>query len=167
LLTICNVKKIDKGISELLAIVIGIAITIAIGVAFYTFVPNFVNTFIQQQKVGVVVTSTSVIDKNTAIATISVRNLGTRDIYALSIMIVTNRSINLELLSPTPSTTSNGKIDIDLRNSILSPGQEIPLIIRLSTHDDGPLIGTKVGFIITAKFADNVYASESLALTII
>ncbi|MEM1844506.1 MAG: hypothetical protein QW311_02465, partial [Ignisphaera sp.] len=65
MLTICNVKKIDKGISELLAIVIGIAITIAIGVAFYTFVPNFVNTFIQQQKVGVVVTSTSVIDKNT------------------------------------------------------------------------------------------------------
>ena len=150
-------RMLKNGISELLAIVLGIAITIAIGVMFYMFMPNFVNTMVQQQRIGTTILSTSVLDEHSAVITVSIKNLGTKAIKGLNISSALGQ-YEVKLLPQS---------NLDLSNLSLLPGQEITIALRLTKTDGGIIVsGEKVALIVTARFADNSIASATATAVI-
>uniref|UniRef100_A0A7C2VDI0 Flagellin n=1 Tax=Ignisphaera aggregans TaxID=334771 RepID=A0A7C2VDI0_9CREN len=159
---------VRRGMSELLAITIGIAITIAIGVMLYSFVPNLVNMSAQQQKISVTVMSSNAIDENSCMVSMSIRNLGTKPIEELSLTIVnsdmniTNILIPPDIAKLTPSTNT---ILIPLGTNPLAPGQEISIVFRV---EGMPLIsGSKINIVVTAKYIDGSTTSVTTTTMVI
>lgn len=157
-------KRIRAGISELLAITIGIAITVAIGVMLYTFMPNFLSTTVQQQRIGITVISTNVINNSTAVVSLAVKNLGTKAVKEIEVSAI-GPNIT-QVLSPEVSrSTNNNRITLDLNTRPLTPGQELPLVLIVkSKHVHS---GTKVDLIVTARFVDESTMSTSISVTVI
>jgi hypothetical protein len=98
-------KLLRKGISEMLAIVLGVAITIAIGVALFGLLPNYITSMTQQQRVAITQLSASKISSNTGIVTFTVKNLGSKDIANLTLAIYINGNwvSNIKPIAPNIS----------------------------------------------------------------
>ncbi|MEM4512938.1 MAG: hypothetical protein QXZ41_00330 [Ignisphaera sp.] len=153
-------KLFRYGLSELLAITIGIAITIAIGVMLYMFIPNFMSTTTQQQKISLMILSANAIDNRNASISIAIRNLGTKAIDKINISIIGTNLNTIKLLVPSNyGALSNNVITLDLSSLPLIPGQEIPVVFIISGN---PIIsGTKVSILVTAKFVDGSLTAVS------
>ncbi len=149
----------NKGMSELLALVLGIAITIAIGMTLYTFMPNYLSSMQQQQKIALVVQNVFSVNSSEAILTISIRNLGTKEIKGVNITILSPTNLYMELIAPNigNAIARNSALEIDgLR---LSPGHETILTIRLKGSDIS--IGSKAVITVSAMYVDGSMASAS------
>jgi len=153
-------KLFRYGLSELLAITIGIAITIAIGVMLYMFIPNFMSSTTQQQKISLMILSANAIDNRNASISIAIRNLGTKAIDKINISIIGTNLNTIKLLVPSNyGALSNNVITLDLSSLPLIPGQEIPVVFIISGN---PIIsGTKVSILVTAKFVDGSLTAVS------
>jgi Kef-type K+ transport system membrane component KefB len=73
-------KRLRKGISEMLAMVLGIAITIAIGVALFTMLPNYITSMSQQQRIAVTSLSANKINSTAIMLVLTIKNLGSKDV---------------------------------------------------------------------------------------
>ncbi|MEM4848917.1 MAG: hypothetical protein QXM55_04700, partial [Ignisphaera sp.] len=128
-----KIKLFSFGLSELLAITIGIAITIAIGVMLYTFIPNFISSTTQQQKISLMVLSANAIDNRNASISIAIRNLGTKAVDKINVSIIgVNLNIVKLLVPSNHGSLNNNVIILDLSSSPLIPGQEIPVVFTVS-----------------------------------
>lgn len=159
-------KLFRYGLSELLAITIGIAITIAIGVMLYMFIPNFMSSATQQQKISLMVLSANAIDNRNASISIAIRNLGTKAIDKINISIISTNLNTVKLLVPLNyGALNNNIITLDLSSLPLTPGQEVPVVFIISGN---PIIsGTKVNILVTAKFIDGSLTAVSSSTVII
>jgi len=152
-------KVIAKAMSELLALVLGIAITVAIGMALYTFIPSYLTSMQQQQKIAIVVQNIFSVNSSEAILTLSIRNLGTKDITSLNITILSPSTLNLELIAPKIGNVNNVNSTLTVSGLALSPGYESILTIRLKGSNIG--IGSKVVIAVSSKYVDGSMASAS------
>lgn len=161
-----NITRLYKGMSELLAIVIGIAITIVIGATFYLFIPNFMNTMSQQQRIGVTLISSASLNDGTAIVSLAIRNLGTKSVKEINITFI---NCNVKPLIPNNIHVygfNNDYMYIDLGNKTLAPGQEFPVTVKLQGITSTITSGSEIGIIITAKFVDGSSTSLTSSITI-
>ncbi|MEM1646002.1 MAG: hypothetical protein QXL96_09095 [Ignisphaera sp.] len=161
-----KIKLFSFGLSELLAITIGIAITIAIGVMLYTFIPNFISSTTQQQKISLMVLSANAIDNRNASISIAIRNLGTKAVDKINVSIIgVNLNIVKLLVPSNHGSLNNNVIILDLSSSPLIPGQEIPVVFTVSGN---PIIsGTKITILVTVKFVDGSLTAASSSTIII
>jgi hypothetical protein len=150
-------KLLRKGISEMLAIVLGVAITIAIGVALFGLLPNYITSMTQQQRVAITQLSASKISSNTGIVTFTVKNLGSKDIANLTLAIYINGNwvSNIKPIAPNIST-SGSNINISVP---LAPGQEMGMTVQVT--DSQVQVGAQVTVIIKATFIDGSSATAS------
>lgn len=148
-------KLLRKGISEMLAIVLGVAITIAIGVALFGLLPNYITSMTQQQRVAITQLSASKISSNTGIVTFTVKNLGTKDIanLTLTIFINGNQVSDIKPIAPNISV-SGSNINISL-----APGQEMGMTVQVT--DSQVQVGAQVTVVIKATFIDGSSATAS------
>jgi len=154
-----------KGISELLALVLGLAITIAIGITFYAFLPSFLNTSLQQQKIALSISSTNLLTDKNITMVIGIKNLGSKDVNQFNLTVEipgatvsTIRAINIQ----SCSFSSINKI-LSCSYSIQA-GQEISLLVRI----DGTnfKLGQKIVVSATARYVDNSIAVSSASSNI-
>jgi len=150
-------KLLRKGISEMLAIVLGVAITIAIGVALFGLLPNYITSMTQQQRVAITQLSASKISSNTGIVTFTVKNLGSKDIADLTLAIYINGNpvSNIEPIAPNIST-SGSNINISVP---LAPGQEMGMTVQVTAGQ--VQVGAQVTVVIKATFIDGSSATAS------
>jgi len=150
-------KLLRKGISEMLAIVLGVAITIAIGVALFGLLPNYITSMTQQQRVAITQLSASKIGSNTGIVTFTVKNLGSKDIANLTLAIYINGNwvSNIKPIAPNIST-SGSNINILVP---LAPGQEMGMTVQVT--DSQVQVGAQVTVVIKATFIDGSSATAS------
>ncbi|MEM4628087.1 MAG: hypothetical protein QXX37_07385, partial [Ignisphaera sp.] len=95
-----SLKRITtRAMSELLALVLGIAITVAVGMTLYTFIPNYLTSMQQQQKIALVVHDVFSVSSSEAILTLSIRNLGTKEVKAVNITMLSPVNLNVELIA--------------------------------------------------------------------
>ncbi|MCI4437135.1 MAG: hypothetical protein JHC33_10055, partial [Ignisphaera sp.] len=78
-------KFVRKGVSEMLALVLGVVIAIGIGVALFTILPNYVTSMTQQQRITVTYLSANKINVTSFVLTLGIKNLGSKDINSLTI----------------------------------------------------------------------------------
>jgi len=161
-----------KGISELLALVLGLAITIAIGIAFYAFLPSFLNTSLQQQKIAVSISSATLLTSNEAVMIINIKNLGSKNIENFSIYVEVENIKNINVSStredicPPPSQSTNESTSVlECRYSI-QPGQEISLPIKISNVSGGFKVGQRIVVSVMARYVDGSIAAASATGTI-
>lgn len=148
-------KLLRKGISEMLAIVLGVAITIAIGVALFGLLPNYITSMTQQQRVAITQLSASKISSNTGIVTFTVKNLGTKDIANLTLAIYINGNPVSDIKPIAPNISVSGSnINISL-----APGQEMGMTVQVT--DSQVQVGAQVTVIIKATFIDGSSATAS------
>jgi uncharacterized OB-fold protein len=148
-------KLLRKGISEMLAIVLGVAITIAIGVALFGLLPNYITSMTQQQRVAITQLSTSKISSNTGIVTFTVKNLGTKDIANLTLTIFINGNQVSDIKPIAPNiNASDSNINISL-----APGQEMGMTVQVTASQ--VQVGAQVTVVIKATFIDGSSATAS------
>jgi hypothetical protein len=153
-----------KGVSELLAITIGVAITIAIGVMLYMFMPNFLSSTAQQQKLGLTIISANAVDDQTVIVSMSLRNLGTKAINGVNISIL-NIDVNISrILTPLKASIDRNNLYLDLSINPLAPGQEIPIVIEVKSKIIA--IGQKINIVVIARYVDGTFSASSITATI-
>jgi hypothetical protein len=154
---VCHEKLLRKGISEMLAIVLGVAITIAIGVALFGLLPNYITSMTQQQRVAITQLSASKISSNTGIVTFTVKNLGSKDIADLTLAIYINGNpvSNIKPIAPNIST-SGSNINISVP---LAPGQEMGMTVQVTASQ--VQVGAQVTVVIKATFIDGSSATAS------
>jgi len=113
-------KRLRKGISEMLAMVLGIAITIAIGVALFTMLPNYITSMSQQQRIAVTSLSANKINSTAIMLVLTIKNLGSKDVSDATLSITINGT-------QTITNTFTGLS--------LAPGQERALsqVVRIDT----------------------------------
>jgi len=152
-------KLLRKGISEMLAIVLGVAITIAIGVALFGLLPNYITSMTQQQRVAITQLSASKISSNTCIVTFTVKNLGSKDIANLTLAISINGNwvSNINPIAPQ-TTTKPSASGIDILAS-LAPGQEMGMTVQVTASQ--VQVGAQVTVVIKATFIDGSSATAS------
>lgn len=155
-----------KGISELLAIVLGIIITIAIGMTLFTLVPGYLNSLQQQQRIAITGLSISALDDRTAIATINIKNLGTKDVTNITIYISSSSNINysLSLINKIEDSIciSNKNANNTLTcNLSLAPGNEISLVVQLRNQNSSIAIGDRIVVTAIATFIDKSVSTSS------
>lgn len=153
------IYRYNRGISELLALVLGLAITIAIGIAFYSFLPSFLNTSLQQQRVALSISSINMLSNNEISIVANIKNLGSKDIENFNITIESEniKNFNINVVSLRCSSECNYTIQ---------PGQEVSLLIRASISGSSFKIGQKVIVSIIAKYVDGSIAVASATGTI-
>jgi uncharacterized OB-fold protein len=148
-------KLLRKGISEMLAIVLGVAITIAIGVALFGLLPNYITSMTQQQRVAITQLSASKISSNTGIVTFTVKNLGTKDIANLTLTIFINGNQVSDIKPIAPNiNASDSNINISL-----APGQEMGMTVQVTASQ--VQVGAQVTVVIKATFIDGSSATAS------
>lgn len=159
-------KKLGLGLSELLAMVIGIAITITIGIMLYTFMPNLTSTLTQQQKISATVVSSTVTVDGAAIISLSIKNLGTKAIESIRISLV-NENQTLEIIMPRQFAplSNEGGIEVRFGDKALTPGQEIPVVVKIAGRRRISS-GTKIELIIEALFVDESISTVVLPVLI-
>ncbi|MCS7111265.1 MAG: hypothetical protein N3D82_02010 [Ignisphaera sp.] len=145
--------------SELLALVLGIAITIAVGMTIYTFMPNYISSMQQQQRIALVVQDVFSISSSESILTISIRNLGTKEIKEINTTILSPANLDIELIAPKIEDVSSEKSTLKIAKIGLSPGLETILTIRLRGSSIG--VGSKIIIAVSARYIDGSMASAS------
>lgn len=160
-----SLKRITtRAMSELLALVLGIAITVAVGMTLYTFIPNYLTSMQQQQKIALVVHDVLSVSDSEAILTLSIRNLGTKEVKAVNITILSPVNLNVELIAPSIKyKVTNSTLGIDKLN--MPPGHESILTIRLKGSDIS--VGSKVVITVSANYIDGSTASASAQALIV
>jgi len=159
-----------KGISELLALVLGLAITIAIGIAFYAFLPSFLNTSLQQQKIAVSISSATLLSNNNVTMIINIKNLGSKNVENFSISVevenvkdIKVNSIRTDICPPLHQSTNENTNVLECHHPI-QPGQEISLPIKIS--GGGFKVGQRVVVSVMARYVDGSIAATSATGTI-
>ncbi|MEM0152627.1 MAG: hypothetical protein QXJ56_02365 [Ignisphaera sp.] len=160
-----SLKRITtRAMSELLALVLGIAITVAVGMTLYTFIPNYLTSMQQQQKIALVVHDVFSVSSSEAILTLSIRNLGTKEVKAVNITMLSPVNLNVELIAPSIKyKVVNSTLGIDKLG--LPPGHESILTIRLKGSDIS--VGSKVVITVSANYIDGSTASASAQALIV
>lgn len=161
-------NSVKLGISELLAITIGIAITIAIGVMLYMFMPNLMSSVTQQQKIALSILSANAVDEKSAIISIAIRNLGTKAINEVNVTILNQNIKILNVLTPNLGSyilNATSSVLFNLSSTPLAPGQEISIVI---TVEGTPIIsGTKINIVAMARFVDDTISATTTSSTIL
>jgi len=147
-----------KGISELLALVLGLAITIAIGVTFYAFLPSFLNTSLQQQKIAVSISSATLLSNSNVTMIINIKNIGSKNIESFSIT-----SIEVENATIENYNIPNIKCGTSC-NYTIQPGQEISLVVMIKGQ--GFKVGQRIVVSVMARYVDGSIAAASATGTI-
>lgn len=135
-------KRLRKGISEMLAMVLGIAITIAIGVALFTMLPNYITSMSQQQRIAVTSLSANKINSTAIMLVLTIKNLGSKDVSDATLSITINGT-------QTITNTFTGLS--------LAPGQERALtqVVRIDTTRVKQVqVGMPVTVAVTATYID-------------
>jgi hypothetical protein len=135
-------KRLRKGISEMLAMVLGIAITIAIGVALFTMLPNYITSMSQQQRIAVTSLSANKINSTAIMLVLTIKNLGSKDVSDATLSITINGT-------QTVTSTFTGLS--------LAPGQERALaqVVRIDTTKVKQVqVGMPVTVAVTATYID-------------
>mgnify|MGYP001626177773 CR=1 FL=1 len=158
-------KMLCKGISELLAIVLGVVITIAIGMTLFMLLPNYVGFIQQQQRIAITNFNINAIDTQTAVATITIRNMGTKNIEGVTIYINSSKNSIFSLSIINLNNSYNYNCTNIISNALscrisLNPAQEFTFVVRLKT-ENGVVIGDKVVVTIAALFIDKSIAANT------
>ncbi|MEL9940042.1 MAG: hypothetical protein QW632_00990 [Ignisphaera sp.] len=155
-------SQINKGISELLAIVLGIVITIAIGMALFTLIPGYFNSLQQQQRIAITGFNINAVDNKVAIATVNIKNLGTKDISNITIYISSSRNVSYILLpiNKIEGVCYNNSAAVVCSVSI-APGQETSIALQLKSAGPSIVIGDKVVVTVVATFVDKSISTGS------
>ncbi len=157
-------SHICKGISELLALVLGLAITIAIGIAFYAFLPSFLSTSLQQQKIALSISSINMLTDRNITMVIGIKNLGSKDINQFNLTIeipeITISSTNV-INMPSCNSISRNVLSC---NYVIRAGQEISLLVKVTGSNFG--LGQKIVVSAIAKYIDNSIAVSSATSSI-
>jgi hypothetical protein len=135
-------KRLRKGISEMLAMVLGIAITIAIGVALFTMLPNYITSMSQQQRIAITSLSANKINNTAIMLVLTIKNLGSKDVSDATLSITINGT-------QTITNTFTGLS--------LAPGQERALtqVVRIDTTRVKQVqVGMPVTVAVTATYID-------------
>jgi hypothetical protein len=135
-------KRLHKGISEMLAMVLGIAITIAIGVALFTMLPNYITSMSQQQRIAITSLSANKINNTAIMLVLTIKNLGSKDVSDATLSITINGT-------QTITNTFTGLS--------LAPGQERALtqVVRIDTTRVKQVqVGMPVTVAVTATYID-------------
>jgi hypothetical protein len=135
-------KRLRKGISEMLAMVLGIAITIAIGVALFTMLPNYITSMSQQQRIAVTSLSANKVNSTAIMLVLTIKNLGSKDVSDAALSITINGT-------QTVTNTFTGLS--------LAPGQERALsqVVRIDTTKVKLVqVGMPVTVAVTATYID-------------
>jgi len=135
-------KRLRKGVSEMLAMVLGIAITIAIGVALFTMLPNYITSMSQQQRIAVTSLSANKINNTAIMLVLTIKNLGSKDVSDATLSITINGT-------QTITNTFTGLS--------LAPGQERALtqVVRIDTTRVKQVqVGMPVTVAVTATYID-------------
>ncbi len=149
-----------KGVSELLALVLGLAITIAIGITFYAFLPSFLNTSLQQQKIALSISSINLLTYRNITMVISIKNLGSKDINQFNLTVeIPGASISNMKAVNIPSCYFNYENKILRCEYTIQAGQEISLLVRIDGTDFK--LGQKIVVSVTARYVDNSIAVSS------
>ena len=152
-------KRMCKGISEMLAVVLGVAITIAIGVALFTILPNYITSMSQQQRVAITYLSASKVSSNSIMLTLAVKNLGSKDITNISIYttvngtqpagikVIAGRCRDLQL-APGQETALTLQVDIDAeRVKQVQVGMPVTVVITVTYVDRGTAVATATTYV--------------------
>ncbi|ADM28678.1 hypothetical protein Igag_1884 [Ignisphaera aggregans DSM 17230] len=155
-----------KGISELLALVLGLAITIAIGIAFYAFLPSFLNTSLQQQKIAVSISSATLLTSNEAVMIINVKNLGSKNIENFSISVEVENAKGIKVNSTREEICSSSHQSTNTLECSypIQPGQEFSLPIKV--FNSGFKVGQRIMVSVMARYIDGGIAAASATGTI-
>jgi len=155
-------KLMRKGISEMLAIVLGVVITIAIGVALFGLLPNYITTMSQQQRIAVTQLSASKLNSTTCIVAFTVKNLGSKDIANISLAIAVNGNwIAPDRIKPIALESAVKQSGDGVSISVaLAPGQEVGVAVQVEA---GSLlqIGAQVTVVVKAVYIDGTTATAS------
>lgn len=156
-------SQINKGISELLAIVLGIVITIAIGMALFTLVPGYFNSLQQQQRIAITGFNINAVDNKVAIATVNIKNLGTKDISNITIYISSSRNMSYILLpiNKIENGVCYNNSNVVVCSVSIAPGQETSIAVQLKSAGPSIVIGDKVVVTVVATFIDKSTATSS------
>ncbi len=139
-------SRMRKGMSELLAIVIGVLITIGVGVALYTVIPRLITANVQSNRIALDVYATTI--NNTAAAiTVTIKNLGQIDIDKIEILSVEidgKPANSVAIICPDGNTaTLNSPITVNI-----APGTQTSLVIYATGSSIRP--GAKVVIVVKA-----------------
>jgi hypothetical protein len=156
-------RMLHKGISEMLAIVLGVVIAIAIGVTLFAILPGYVTSMSQQQRVVITSLTANRVNTSTFILTVSIKNLGTKNIANIStyISIGNIQSYTITPVNPASSTCSSVSQQVQCTNLNLAPGQERSLVLQVKVVEGQVQVGTLVNVAITATYDDKSSAAAS------
>ena len=161
-------KIVRKGVSEMLALVLGVVISIGIGVALFTILTNYVTSMTQQQRIAVTYLSANKISTTDFVLTLGIKNLGSKDINSLTINILINGSNPSSITPISPSTSQSctqQQSNVIICNLVMTPGQEASIVLRITAGQ--PIkVGMPVTVIITARYVDGTSASATVSTTI-
>ena len=135
-----------RGMSELLAIVIGVLITIGVGVALFTAIPKLITTNVQSARVALDLYA-SIVNNSAAAITVTLKNLGQMDIdkiKVLSIEVDGNRVTAATIICPDgKQTTLDSEINIKL-----PPGMQTSFVVYVKSPY--VKIGAKITVVVKA-----------------
>ena len=161
-------KFVRKGVSEMLALVLGVVIAIGIGVALFTILPNYVTSMAQQQRITVTYLSANKINVTSFVLTLGIKNLGSKDINSLTINILINGTNPYNITPISPSTSQSPAQQspyVITYNPAIAPGQEASMVLRITAGQ--PIkVGMPVTVIITARYVDGTSASATASTNI-
>jgi len=161
-------KFARKGVSEMLALVLGVVIAIGIGVALFTILPNYVTSMTQQQRIAVTYLSANKINATDFVLTLGVKNLGSKDINNLTINILINGA-NPSSITPIPASALQSCVpqlpNATKCNLAIAPGQEASIVLKIKARSSVN-VGMPVTVIITARYVDGTSASVSASTNI-
>ena len=132
-------KRFKRGISDLLAIVIGLAIVAAVGISLYVLLPGYITSNVGQAKIAVDATARYV-DSRTATLTIKVKNIGTVAVTISEIKVYYGGSeatlnaiygIVNETLEPGQETSGTYRVSV----STLAPGAKLEIHVKALTSE--------------------------------
>jgi len=161
-------KFVRKGVSEMLALVLGVVIAIGIGVALFTILPSYVTSMTQQQRIAVTYLSANKINATDFVLTLGIKNLGSKDINNLTINILINGSNPSSITPISPSTlqSSTQRLPYVITyNPAIAPGQEASIVLRIKARP-AINVGMPVTAIITARYVDGTSASVTASTNI-
>lgn len=148
-----------KAMSEMLALVLGIAITVAVGMTLYTFIPNYIGSMQQQQRIALAVQDVLSLSSSESVLTVSIRNLGTKEVKEVNITILSPANLDMELIAPKIGDAASERSTLKLTKISLPPGLETILTIRL--RGSGVSVGSKIIVVASVKYVDGSTASAS------
>ena len=144
-----------KGMSEMMAIVIGIVITIAVGALLWSLIPSLLSS--QTYSARMSVEAQAFTTPNSTVILVTVRNLGQKELHNVSVERI---FIGQDVAIITTATNSNPRIDTlsilpsnlvkcdPITIEKLEPGKDASIICTITKSYD---VGTKVVVIVTSS----------------